>query len=77
MLLWSTIGLWFFSLFCFGFVYGGVRRIDRKLALIGLLFPIVMLYYGAIHYKNVKYSYPLWILSTIGACLTSILLLAD
>ena len=77
MLLWSTIGLWFFSFFCFGFVYGGIRCVDRKLALIGVFFPIVMLYYGAINYENVKYSYPLWIFSTIGACITSILLVVD
>lgn len=77
MFLWATIGLWFFSLFCFGFVYGGVHRIDRKQALIGFFFPIIMLYYGAIHFDSVKYSYPLWILSTIVACLMSILLLAQ
>ena len=61
----------------FGMVYGGVYEADRRAALLGLFIPILMLYFGALYFRRVKWSYLAWIGLTLSAGLNSLYFLAQ
>ena len=69
--------LWIVPLASLGLLYGAIAQKNRTHAFIGLIIPIAMLYYGLKYFENNKWSFIIWIASTIFAALATVALALD
>lgn len=77
MLTVAVVFLWVISLMSLGLLYGVIAQKNRAHALIGLLIPIAMLFYGLKYFENNKWSFIIWIASTLLAASATLALSLD
>lgn len=73
----AVIVLWVISLMSLGLLYGAIAQKNRTHALIGLVIPIAMLFYGLKYFDNNKWSFIIWIASTFIAASATLFLALD